>query len=66
MINFVKTEQLTTDGISVHKFGSYMIPASKKATEIQVVAEINGVQYTNAGTKLTSNSAVGESLTLTK
>ena len=66
MVNFIQTEQLTTDGIAVHKFGAYMIPASKKATEIQVVAEINGTKYTNAGTKLTANSAVGESLVLTK
>ena len=66
MINFIQTEQLTTDGIAVHKFGAYMIPASKKATEIQVVAEINGAQYTNAGTKLTADSTVGTTLTLTK
>lgn len=66
MINFIQTEQLTTDGIAVHKFGAYMIPASKKATEIQVVAEINGAQYTNAVTKLTADSTVGTTLTLTK
>lgn len=66
MVNFIQTEQLTTDGIAVHKFGAYMIPASKKATEIQVVAEINGAQYTNATTKLTADSTVGTTLTLTK
>ena len=66
MINFVQTEQLTTDGIAVHKFGAYMIPASKKATEIQVVAEINGTKYTNTVTKLTGDSTVGTTLTLTK
>lgn len=66
MVNFIQTEQLTTDGIAVHKFGAYMIPASKKATEIQVVAEVNGAQYTNAVTKLTADSTVGTTLTLTK
>ena len=43
-----------------------MIPASKHETEIQVVAEINGTQYTDAVNKITSASNVGATLTLTK
>jgi hypothetical protein len=66
MVDFIQTEQLTTDGIAVHRFGAYMIPASKHETEIQVVAEINGTQYTDAANKLTSASTVGTTLTLTK
>lgn len=66
MVDFIQTEQLTTDGIAVHRFGAYMIPASKHETEIQVVAEINGTQYTDAANKITSASNVGATLTLTK
>ena len=66
MVDFIQTEQLTTDGIAVHRFGAYMIPASKHETEIQVVAEINGTQYTDAANKITSASNVGDTLTLTK
>ena len=66
MVDFIQTEQLTTDGIAVHRFGAYMIPASKHETEIQVVAEINGTQYTDTANKITSASTVGTTLTLTK
>lgn len=65
-VNFVQTEQLTTDGIAVHKFGAYMIPSSKHETEIQVVAEINGTAYTDSANKLTSANNVGDTVTLTK
>lgn len=64
-VNFVQTEQLTTDGIAVHPFGALMIPAGKAATQITLVAEINGVTYTG-GTKITSASNVGATVTLSK
>lgn len=63
---FVQTEQLTTDGIGVHPFGALLIPASKHATEITLVAEINGNTYTNTVNKITSASNVGDKVTLTK
>lgn len=63
---FVQTEQLTTDGIGVHPFGALLIPASKHAAEITLVAEINGKTYTNTVDKITSASNVGDKVTLTK
>ena len=63
---FVQTEQLTTDGIGVHPFGAYLIPASKTDTEIQIVVENNGDTYTNSGTKINASSTVGTSVELTK
>lgn len=63
---FIQTEQLTTDGIGVHPFGAFLIPSSKSASEITLVAEINGNTYTNTETKITSASDVGDKVTLTK
>lgn len=62
----VQTEHLTTDGIGVHPFGALLIPASKRDTEITLVAEINGNTYTNAVDKITSASNIGDKVTLTK
>lgn len=64
-MNFVQSEQLTTDGIAVHPFGALMIPASKSATEITLVGEINGTTYTGT-TKISSASNVGVTVTMSK
>ena len=42
-----------------------MIPNSQVATDIQLVAEINGTQYT-AATPITSATTVGTDITLKK
>lgn len=65
-VSFIQTEALTTAGIGVHPFGALMIPASQVATEIALECEINGVKYTNAETKVTSASNVGDTVKLTK
>ena len=64
-VNFVQTEALTTAGIAVHPFGALLIPASQAATNIKLVASINGVEYTGA-TNITSASNVGATVTLSK
>lgn len=64
-VNFVQTEALTTVGIAVHPFGAVLIPASQAATNIKLVAEINGTEYTGA-TNITSASNVGATVTLNK
>ncbi len=63
--NFVQTEQLTTDGIAVHKYGAILIPATKHATNIKLVVECDGNTYTGA-TNITSVSNVGDTVTLNK
>lgn len=62
---FVQTETLTQAGIGVQKYGAILIPTSQVATEITVVATIDGASYT-AGTALTAGSDVGDEITLTK
>lgn len=64
-VHFIQTEELTTAGIAVQKYGAIIIPASKSATEITIEAEVNGTVYKGA-TKITSESDVGATVTMNK
>lgn len=64
-VNFVQTEALTTAGIAVQKYGGLIIPASQVATDITLVAEINGTTYTSA-TTINGSTAVDATVTLNK
>lgn len=64
-VNFVQTEQCTTDGIAIQKYGAVIIPASASSKEITLVAEVEGTTYTST-TTITSAVEVGASITLTK
>ena len=62
---FVQSEELVTNGIAVHEYGAYMIPANN-SSQIQIVVENGGATYTNTTTKINANSNVGVSVNLTK
>ena len=64
-VNFVQTKELTKAGIAVHKYGGLIIPASQIATDITLVAEINGVNYT-ATTAVNGSTTVNSIVTLNK
>lgn len=64
-VNFVQTEALTTAGIAVQKYGGLIIPDSQVATDITLVAEINGTTYTAAST-INGSTAVGATVILNK
>lgn len=64
-VNFVQTEALTKAGIAVQKYGGLIIPASQVATDITLVAEINGVNYT-ATTAVNGSTTVDSTVTLSK
>ena len=64
-VKFIQTEALTTAGIGVQPYGVLIIPASKVGTNISLVCEINGVQYTTT-TNITGASNVGDTVELTK
>lgn len=64
-VHFVQSESITTNGIAVQKYGALIIPASKAATEITLVAEVNGQEYT-AATTISSANNVGDTVTLNK
>lgn len=62
---FVQTKELVTNGIAVHEYGAYMIPANN-SSQIQIVVENGGATYTNSTTKISANSNVGANVVLTK
>lgn len=64
-VNFVQTEALTEAGIAVQKFGGIIIPTSQVSTDVKIVAEINGTQYT-ATTNLTGATTVDATFNLNK
>lgn len=64
-LNFVQTEALTTAGIAIQKYGAIVIPSTQAATEITLVADLDGTTYTGA-TTITSASAVGDTVELKK
>lgn len=64
-LNFVQTEDLTTAGIAVQKYGAVIIPSTKSASEITLVADLDGTTYTGA-TTITGASAVGDTVVLNK
>lgn len=43
---FVQTGALTENGIAVHKYGAYIIPASALNTQPSIAVKYNGVGYT--------------------
>jgi hypothetical protein len=64
-VNFVQTEALTKAGIAVQKYGGLIIPSSQIATDIILVADINGTAYT-ATTAVNSATTVDTTVTLSK
>lgn len=64
-VNFVQTEALTKAGIAVQKYGGLIIPSSQIATDITLVADINGTTYT-ATTAVNGATTVDTAVTLNK
>lgn len=64
-VEFIQTEALIGEGIAVHRYGALMIPATKAATDITLVAKCGGSTYT-AATKIKSTANVGDTVTLNK
>nr|DAI17671.1 MAG TPA: Head protein [Caudoviricetes sp.] len=64
-VNFVQTQELTTAGIAVQKYGGIIIPKDKVTTAITLVATIGKTQYT-AATTINGATAVDASVTLNK
>lgn len=64
-VNFVQTEELTTNGIAIQKYGGVIIPASQVSTNIKLVADINGTKYT-ATSNINGSTALDATVTLNK
>ena len=63
-IQFIQTDDIVDKGIAVHPYGALLIPADKVETEITLVANVNGTQYTASG--VTGEVEVGDTITLNK
>ena len=64
-VNFIQTQELTTAGIAVQRYGGLIIPAGKSKTAITLVADINGHKYTATST-INASTAVDSKVTLNK
>lgn len=64
-VQFEQTQTLTEKGVAVHKYGAIIIPKEQFGTELTIEATVKGTKYTGA-TKITSASAVGDSVTMAK
>ncbi len=64
-VNFVQTEELTSAGIAVQKYGGLIIPATQAATSITLVATINNTTYTATST-IDASTNVDATVTLNK
>ena len=64
-VHFVQDESTTANGIAIQKYGAVIIPASKSATEITLVAEVGGQTYKGA-TTISSANNVGDTVTMNK
>lgn len=64
-VSFKQTSDLTTAGIGVQKYGALLIPASQSATDVYIVANIGGIDF-SAGVAITSASDVGTTVNLFK
>lgn len=64
-VHFVQTQEATTNGIGIQKYGAVIIPASKFNTKFTLEAEVNGTKY-KAATTISSSQNVGATVTLNK
>lgn len=58
---FVQTEELTTNGVAVHEYGTYLIPKAKTAV---VTVSLKGKKYTSGSVTISASTTPGTKLTL--
>ena len=63
-LQFLQTQEATTNGVAVHRYGAIMFP-NQEASDVTVSVMANGVQYDSAE-KAGVNTVSGETFTLTK
>lgn len=64
-VRFIQGEGATRAGVAVHPYGAVIFPAGV-STGVDLIAEIDGVQFTMGETKIAPNLEVGNALTFTK
>ena len=64
-VRFIQGSGATKAGVAVHPYGAVIFPAGV-STGVDLIAEIDGVQYTMGETKIEPTLNVGNALTFTK
>ena len=64
-VRFIQSSSATTAGVAVHPYGAVIFPAGV-STGVDLIAEIDGVQFNMGGTKIAPTLKVGNALTFTK
>ena len=64
-VRFIQTRSATTAGVAVHPYGAVIFPAGV-STGVELIAEIDGVQFNMGETKIEPTLNVGNALTFTK
>ena len=64
-VRFIQSSSATTAGVAVHPYGAVIFPAGV-STGVDLIAEIDGVQFTMGQTKIAPTLKVGDALTFTK
>ena len=64
-VRFIQGENATRTGVAVHPYGAVIFPAGVSAG-VNLIAEIDGVQFNMGGTKIAPTIKVGDALTFTK
>ena len=64
-VRFIQSSSATTAGVAVHPYGAVIFPAGV-STGVDLIAEIDGVQFTMGATKIEPTLKVGNTLTFTK
>ena len=64
-VRFIQGSEATTTGVAVHPYGAVIFPAGV-STGVDLIAEIDGVQFTMGAAKIEPTLEVGNVLTFTK
>ena len=64
-VRFIQGSSATTAGVAVHPYGAVIFPAGV-STGVDLIAEIDGVQFTMGEIKIAPTLEVGNALTFTK
>lgn len=64
-VRFIQSSSATTAGVAVHPYGAVIFPTGV-STGVDLIAEIDGVQFTMGQTKIVPTLEVGSALTFTK
>ncbi len=64
-VRFIQTEQLTVDGIGVHPYGAYLIPADAISKKIKVYVSVDGTILASS-TTISSANKVGDTFVVNK